>query len=121
MIHTVIHIFNFVIHVEPKIQELQIYKFSVDGDVKKIRVIKKTSNDWEKLGDILGCEPSDLENIRTRRRENPESCCRDVFCEWLEKGGIETNYPMNWSGVVELLEDCDHKVLAEELKEALGI
>ena len=121
MIHTLIHIFNSVVHVGPRIKELQIFKVTVDGELKNIRVIKKTSNDWEKLGDILGCEPDDLENIRTKRRENPESCCRDVFCEWLVKGAIDTNYPMNWSGVVALLEDCDHRVLADELKEALGI
>ena len=78
-----------------------------------------TCSKWERIGSILGFEGSDLERLDKKRRGDPEDCCRDIFCEWLEKGKIESHYSMDWNGVLELLEDCQYSALVEELQEAL--
>ena len=108
-----------LLFTEPKMGELHIFTWSAQGKKKKIRVIKSTCAKWQKIGDILGCDPHYLKALHQKHQGDPEDTCRDIFCEWLEVGAFQTNYEMSWEGVMELLDDLDYTVLVRDLKEAL--
>ena len=58
-----------------------------------------------------------LNLIEENERVNgPAACCRKMFQTWLKGAGRQ---PASWDIVIELLEDCEHKYLAQQVKEAL--
>ena len=83
-----------------------------------INVIDSVVSRWQKLGDLLEFDNSGtkLELIKSTYPANPEACCRDMFRHWLNGNGVR---PCSWRKLIELLKDCHHKVLAEEIQDAL--
>ena len=67
--------------------------------------------DFDRTGRYLGL-------IATKGRDDPETCCESVFQHWLEGNGVQ---PATWGTLIRLLEDCQCNVIAQEVKEALGI
>ena len=43
---------------------------------------------------------------------DPEACCREMFKHWLNGNGVK---PCSWRKLIELFEDCDFDVLAEQV------
>ena len=81
---------------------------------KKIRIIETVAPKWQRLGDQLEFDElgSKLETIKTKNRDDPEACCREMFQLWLKGNGVR---PCSWRKLIELLEDCDFEVLAEQV------
>ena len=81
---------------------------------KKIRIMETVASKWKRLGDQLEFDElgSKLENIKTKNRDDPEECCREMFQHWLKGDGVR---PCSWRKLIELLEDCDFEVLAEQV------
>ena len=58
-----------------------------------------------------------LDLIEANQRVNgPAACCTEMFQTWLKGAGRQ---PASWDIVVELLEDCEQKYLAQQVKAAL--
>ena len=85
----------------------------------KIRVIQTVAPRWQRLGVLLDFDESGkkLEFIETKNHCIPEECCREMFQHWLKGNGVR---PCSWRTLIELLEDCDFEMLAEELYMHLG-
>ena len=80
---------------------------------KKIKIISTVASRWQELGvlefDEFGAK---LDAIKTKNHENPDACCREMFQHWLKGSGVR---PCSWRKLIELLEDCDFEVLAEQV------
>ena len=74
---------------------------------------------WQTLGDQLDFDKSGskLELIKAEHPNNPVACCRAMFQHWINGNGIT---PCSWRMLIELLEDCNQQVLAEEIQSALS-
>ena len=82
-------------------------------------MIRSIKYKWHEMGRLLG-RGDELEAISMKHQKDPESCCIDLLQKWLN-GGCSSEYPVNWDGLLELLNDLDFNNLAEELKNALHV
>ena len=97
---------------KPTIAKLSLLK-TPDG--KKIQVIKRLAAHWRQIGDLMDFDETglQLDIIREKYPRDPELCCREMFQYWLKGNGVK---PQTWCKLIELIDDCDQEVLAEELK-----
>ena len=58
-----------------------------------------------------------LELIKKTHSADPKECCRAMFQHWLDGNGVR---PCSWHKLIELLKDCDHEALAQDIQDALG-
>ena len=81
---------------------------------KRIKIISVVASRWQELGDRLEFDEfgTELDNIKTKNHGDPEACCREMFQHWLKGSGVR---PCSWRKLIELLEDCDFEVLAEQV------
>ena len=86
---------------------------------EKIKIIETIASKWEKLGDQLEFDKfgAKLESIKTKNLNDPEACCREMFKHWLMGNGVR---PCSWRKLAQLLEDCDFKALAEQVRAAFN-
>ena len=54
-----------------------------------------------------------LDIIDMKHRGDPEACCGAMFQHWLKGNGIT---PCSWRTLIELLDDLDEEVLAQEIE-----
>ena len=85
---------------------------------KKIKIIERVAPFWQSLGDQLDFDESGskLALIKAEHPTNPEACCRAMFQHWLNGNGVK---PCSWRKLVELIDDLDQEVLAQEIQTAL--
>jgi hypothetical protein len=48
--------------------------------------LSKAKNKWYEIGLKLGLEPESLDKIRSKRRNIPKDCLKDMLRSWLDKG-----------------------------------
>ena len=101
---------------KPTLGKLQILR-SRGG--KKVFIIKRLACDWTVIGDLLEFDDSgtQVSIVEKQHRGEPEACCRAIFQHWLNGFGVR---PCSWGKLIELLYDCDHQVLAQEVEAALS-
>ena len=58
-----------------------------------------------------------LDIIDTKHRGDPEACCEAMFQHWLKGNGVK---PCSWRKLIELIDDCDQEVLAQDIQSALS-
>ena len=82
---------------------------------KKIKIISTVASRWQELGDQLEFDEfgAKLDAIKTKNLADPEACSREMFQHWLKGSGVR---PCSWRKLVELLEDCDFEVLAQQVR-----
>ena len=88
------------------------------ADGEKIEIIKSTTPQWKKLGYLMDFDKQGqtVDFIEAEYQlEGQAACCQEMFKLWL-KGPNAT-----WDNLIELLVDCDQKVLAEQVKSALRL
>ena len=88
------------------------------ADGEKIEIIKSTTPQWKKLGYLMDFDKQGqtVDFIEAEYKlEGQAACCQEMFKLWL-KGPNAT-----WDNLIELLVDCDQKVLAEQVKSALRL
>ena len=85
-----------------------------NSEGKKIKIIETVASKWQILGDQLEFDErgSKLDLIKTKHPSDPVECCREMFKHWLNGNGVR---PCSWRKLIELLEDCDFEVLAEQV------
>ena len=86
---------------------------------KKINIIKRVTPKWQTFGDQLEFDESgsELDLIKTKYPNDPEACCRCMFQHWLKGNGVR---PCSWNKLIELMENCDLEVLADEVRAMLS-
>ena len=58
-----------------------------------------------------------LDIIDTKHHGDPEACCEAMFQHWLKGNGVK---PCSWRKLIELIDDCDQEVLAQDIQSALS-
>jgi hypothetical protein len=86
---------------------------------KKIKIIERVAPFWQRLGDQLDFDDSGsrLSLIKAEYPTNPVACCRAMFQHWLNGNGLT---PCSWRTLVDLLDDLDEVVLAQDIQSALS-
>ena len=86
---------------------------------KKIKIIEKVAPFWQSLGDHLDFDDngSKLALIKAEYPTNPVACCRAMFQYWLSGNGLT---PCSWRTLIDLLDDLDEVVLAQDIRSALS-
>ena len=94
------------------------------SDKKELRILDDLSADWERIGEILGFRPPEIETIRhAGSGKTPTRCLSDVFSRWIEnavKMPSSERYPWNWTGFYNMLVDSKHGATANDLKAAIA-
>ena len=105
-----------LIATKPKLSELCSLKCR---DGTKIEIITSIVPIWKDFGVLLEFDNDGrkLNLIEANQRVNgPAACCTEMFQTWLQGAGRQ---PASWDLVIEVLEDCEQKYLARQVKEAL--
>ena len=85
---------------------------------KKIKIIERVAPFWESLGDQLDFDESGSKlSLIKADHSTSEACCRAMFQHWLNGNGVT---PCSWRTLIELLEDLDQEVLAQDIRHALS-
>ena len=104
-------------------RHLHLIKWIPDGEttVKKLKISEAMSSIWRgKIAVLLGLSHSQIVSIENPGSGNtPQRCLDEVLEKWRETRGQES-YPYTWTGLLELLDDAEVKVLAIDLKKALS-
>ena len=85
------------------------------GQKQRFHLMNNIGHKWRDIAQVLSI--SQLTNLSTEYREIPRECCRAVLDQWLTNP--PPDYPATWNGLIELLEDCELRHVATELKTAL--
>ena len=88
------------------------------ADGEKIEIIKSTTPQWKKLGYLMDFDKQGqtVDFIEAEHQlEGQAACCQEMFKLWLKCPNA------TWDNLIELLVDCDQKVLAEQVKSALRL
>lgn len=91
------------------------------GNQEKINIIRKVAPEWRQFALHLDFDNdgTTVQTIDQKCRSDPEKCCAEMMTEWLKGKG--SRQPVTWELLVEILDDCELKVLAKEVKEAVSI
>lgn len=109
-------------HISPTTIELNLSNLRLlkmtdrGGRHHEVRILEGVMNQWLEIGDLLEINDPTLSSFGEKTLRNPMECCRNVFQEWIKKGGTE-KYPCTWNGVVQLLQDIQCNSLAMDMKQ----
>ena len=87
---------------------------------KRVRIIKSLAPQWKNVGYLLDFDPDGqtLYQIEVENKlHGPEACCQEMFRLWLSGNGK----PATWETLLEVLEDCDHTHLVQQIRLVLGL
>ena len=88
-----------------------------NGQPQNLRLRDQLSTKWRDVGDLLGLT-SRLKGIEEQRHCDARLCCRDILLDWLQMDD-GSSYPVNWDGMLSLLEDMELSATAKKLQGAL--
>ena len=91
---------------------------TADGD--KIEIIETVAPDWKTIGYVMDFDPDGQRvNLIAAQHANQWNglltCCQEIFKLWLLREDA------TWEKLNELLIDSGHKVLAEQVMDAVGL
>ena len=88
------------------------------ADGEKVEIIKSLTPQWRQLGLLMDFDKDGrtVDLIKAEHQSEGQTvCCQEVFKLWL-KGPDAT-----WGNLIELLIDCEQIVLAQQVKDVLGL
>ena len=97
---------------KPDMPRIILIKYQVRNEEKEFRLIQMIQHKWYDIGTLLGVPMNTIDSHKTN-----EEKCQDVLKKWMEKDSPE--YPVEWDGLIKVLQDVQMRVVAQELKEAL--
>ena len=91
---------------------------TTEGD--KIEIIETLAPDWKTVGNLMDFDPHGrkvnlIEAEHAHKRNGLLTCCQEIFKLWLLREDA------TWEKLNELLIDSGHKVLAEQVMDAVGL
>jgi hypothetical protein len=105
----------FYSDAKPTLAKLRLMRTSQG---KKIKIIERVASFWQSLGDQLDFDESGSK-VTTIKADHStsEACCRAMFQHWINGNGLT---PCSWRTLVDLLDDLDEVVLAQDIQSALS-
>ena len=96
-----------------------VLKCISEGKEKRVRIISSASHKWKDIASLI-CDDANKTCVLEKKYQNePSECLRQVFIDnFINKK--PQDYPQNWNGLIELLNDVELEVLASEVKKALS-
>ena len=106
---------SYFLGATPSLAKLSVLR-TAQG--KKIKIIERVAPFWQRLGDQLDFDNSGskLATIKADHSTS-EACCRAMFQHWLSGNGLT---PCSWRTLIDLLDDLDEVVLAQDIQSALS-
>jgi len=85
---------------------------------ERVRIIETVAKDWRKVGCQLNFDRAgnQLDIIEQQKSNNPVACCEAMFQHWLNGNGVK---PITWNKLIDILKDCEHVVLAQQVERAV--
>ena len=82
---------------------------------KELRILEDLSADWQEIGDILGFRPPEMKAIEAKKTP-----IREIFIKWIQNADMtDRRFPINWTGVYNILEATKHGTTSNDLKDAI--
>ena len=101
-----------------QLRHLKLIKWTDErGEIQRFSLMEKLSLHWRDIGELIGLSFQQLECLASEHHSKHTECCRAVLGSWLEDPPEE--YPITWSGLIELLQDSELSQVVSELKNAL--
>ena len=100
----------------PRLAQLKLMKTKTG---EKVEIIKALAPRWYDFGVYLDFDHTGekLDQIKAEGlHEGPTVCCRNMFQHWLKGNGCQ---PTTWETLIELLEDFEQPMLAQQIEYAL--
>ena len=84
----------------------------------RVNIIDQVAPHWRDFATNLDFDPSGntMQIIDQRNRGDPNACCREMMQMWLQGRGRQ---PATLKLLVDILEECNLIVLAEQVNEAI--
>ena len=83
---------------------------------KELEIIKSIAPWWKQLGYLMDFdEEGQIVDLIEAKYQLKLACCRELFHLWLMRPDA------TWENLIQLLCDCQHNTLAEDIKKALGL
>lgn len=100
----------------PSLAQLQSLK---GADGKVLRIIDHVAARWGDIGINMDFDATGytVGTIKANNRDVTD-CCKVMFTTWLEGKG--SKQPPTWNVLIQILDDCNLKVLASDVRKALS-
>ena len=103
----------------PSLKELLVLKYTDEGEKKKIGIISAASHKWKDITVLICDDANKVTKLATQYQNEPNECLKQVFLDnFINKK--PQDYPQNWNGLIELLNDVELEALADKVKHALS-
>lgn len=86
----------------------------------KFRLVDKVGSKWEDFGLIMNLEHDQLTQWKEKFHCDSAKCWCAVMEHWISSGGQESDYPVTWEGLQEMLVDVQYDTVAKDLAKALS-
>ena len=85
---------------------------------ERVKIIETVAKDWRKVGCQLNFDRvgNQLDIIEKQKLKDPVACCEAMFQHWLNGNGVK---PTTWKTLIDILTDCEHVVLAQQVERAV--
>ena len=82
---------------------------------ERVKIIESVAINWRKVGTQLNFDRAgnQLDIIEKQKSNDPVACCEAMFQHWLKGTGVK---PVTWKKLIEILKDCEHVTLAEQVE-----
>lgn len=91
----------------------------MEGRKQRFSLKEKTSHKWRDIGFQLRLEKAQLDGFNEKNHGNNDLSWESVIYQWLTNAPEE--YPANWEGLFELLEDVMLGEVANQLREVVKL
>lgn len=83
--------------------------------LEHLKVIQKVAIEWKKVANLLRLPTEVVNNVHQDTvMLGCERSCREIFSRWLAGEGCQ---PITWRKLIEVMEDAERSILAQELAE----
>ena len=85
---------------------------------QKVRIIESAKHKWKDITSLICKDSNKISALEKQYSCDPSDCCRQVFIDCFINSKPE-DYPHDWSGLIELLNDVGLEHLAEQVHQAV--
>ena len=118
--HALIYYYFIIIGKLPSIDDLLILKYTEKGEKKKLRIISGASHKWKDIANLI-CDNTNVTSVLEQRHcGDPSECLKQTFINYFISKKPQ-GYTQDWNGLIELLDDVDLEILAENVRYALSL
>ena len=87
---------------------------------ERVNIIEMIAPVWKDVGLLMDLDPNgqkvrNIEAEHAHKHNGLHICCREMFQLWLHSPDA------NWRNLIELLVDSEHKELAKQVENVLGL